>query len=75
MVFYDKENKRLLVFEQKATVDFWDRHWQSEDFLKTFYYGKNNWLIKKFITRFLKKGAKILEGGRGIGQNVYTLQL
>ncbi len=73
MMFYDKENKRLLLFEEKATADFWDRHWQSDDFAKTVRYGKNSRLIKKFTARFLKKGAKILEGGCGAGQNVYTL--
>ncbi|MDD5433620.1 MAG: class I SAM-dependent methyltransferase [Candidatus Pacebacteria bacterium] len=73
MKFYDKENKRLLLFEKKATIDFWDKHWQSDDFAKTVRYGKNSRLIKKFTTRFLKKDAKILEGGCGTGQNVYTL--
>lgn len=74
MEFYDKENKRLLLFEERATADFWDKHWQSNDFAKSVCYGKHSRLIKKITTRFLKKGAKVLEGGCGAGQNVYTLQ-
>lgn len=73
MKFYDKENKRLLLFEEKATADFWDEHWQGDDFAKSVRSGKNSRLIKKFTARFLKNNAKVLEGGCGIGQNVYTL--
>lgn len=74
MKLYDKENKRLLLFEEKATADFWDRHWQGSALTEMVRYGKNSRLIKKFTARFLKMGAKVLEAGCGDGQNVYVLQ-
>jgi len=74
MKLYDKENKRLVVFEEKATPDFWDKHWQLDDFVQKVKSGKKNRFIKKFTKRFLKPRAKILEGGCGIGQNVYGLK-
>lgn len=73
MKLYDKENKRLLLFEEKASADFWDEHWRSDDFAKSVRCGKNSRLIKKITARFLKKRGKVLEGGCGAGQNVYTL--
>ena len=74
MKFYDKKNKRLVLFEQKANSGYWNRHWQVSDIVKNVKLGKNNRLIKKFTNKFLKPGTKILEGGCGLGQNVYGLK-
>ena len=74
MKIYDKENKRIIVFEEKATSEFWDKHWQTDNFIEKVKAGKDNKFVKKFTTKFLKPKAKILEGGCGIGQNVYGLK-
>ena len=74
MKFYDKENKRLIVFGKSATSEFWDEHWHGDDFVKKIEQGKNNRMVKKFTNKFLTQGSKVLEGGCGIGQNVYGLQ-
>jgi SAM-dependent methyltransferase len=73
MKFYDKKNKRILVFEESATSYFWDRHWRTNNLIEDIKKGKNNKFLKKFTNKFLKPSAKILEGGCGIGQNVYGL--
>ncbi|MDA2922512.1 class I SAM-dependent methyltransferase [Patescibacteria group bacterium AH-259-L07] len=74
MKLYDKKNKRILMFEERATPHHWDAHWDTDNFIEKVKAGKNNRFIKKFTTKFLNPGAKILEGGCGIGQNVYGLQ-
>jgi len=73
MKLYDKENNRLVILEQKSTSEFWDKHWDEGNFIEKVKRGKNNRLVKKFTIKFLKSGTKILEGGCGIGQNVYGL--
>lgn len=73
MNFYDQENQRIVVIGEKATADFWDSHWQTNDFIGQVKAGKNNLLVKKTTGRFLRKGSRILEGGCGLGQNVYGL--
>lgn len=74
MKFYDKKNKRLAVFEESATSQFWDKHWQINDVDFDVKQGKRNWFVKRYTTKFLDKGFRILEGGCGIGQNVYGLK-
>jgi ubiquinone/menaquinone biosynthesis C-methylase UbiE len=74
MKLYDKINKRLIMLKQKADSKYWDKHWQTESLVEKVKAGANNRLVKKFTTKFLKPGAKILEGGCGIGQNVYGLK-
>lgn len=71
--FYDKKNRRLIIFQEKASSEFWDRHWQLGNFDKKVVKGKENKFIKKITNQFLFPGQKILEGGCGIGQNVYGL--
>ena len=71
---YDRENKRLIVLWQKATPEYWDRHWQTKNLVEKITEGRNNWFVRKFTSKFLKKGSRVLEGGCGIGQNVYGLK-
>ena len=33
MKYYDGKNKRLIKFQEKANPDFWDKHWQSDNFI------------------------------------------
>jgi len=72
--YYDQKNKRLVVMGEVATEDFWKKQWfKSDDFEKRVKSGANYGLIKKYTTRFLKPGAKVIDAGCGIGQNVYGL--
>jgi len=74
MKLYDKVNKRLVMFEKSASRQFWDEHWQSDNLSEAIKSGENNRFVKKFTTKFLNPSSKVLEGGCGIGQNVYGLQ-
>lgn len=33
MKFYDKGNKRIIIFEKLATYEFWDKQWQRDNFV------------------------------------------
>ncbi|ODS37375.1 hypothetical protein BEH94_07820 [Candidatus Altiarchaeales archaeon WOR_SM1_SCG] len=70
--YYDKVNHCLVYIEQKASSDFWDSHWNIDDFKSMVEGSKNNSFILKNTRRFFQKG-KILEGGCGMGGNVYCL--
>ncbi|MCD4742138.1 MAG: class I SAM-dependent methyltransferase [Desulfobacteraceae bacterium] len=70
--YYDKSNNRLVYIEQKSSPDFWDAHWNIDDFRSRIERSKNNQFILKNTQNFLKEGV-ILEGGCGMGGNVYCL--
>ena len=74
MKFYDRKNKRLIMVEQKADSEHWDKHWHLDDFVGRVKAGKDSRLVRKFTKKFLPAGSKILEGGCGIGQNVFGLK-
>lgn len=74
MTMYDSQNKRLAIFREKATPEFWDHHWQKEDIKKEIYSGKTHYFIKRFTRQFIPRGGRILEGGCGTGHVVYNLQ-
>lgn len=75
MKYFDYKNNRLLFFNEEATPQYWDKHWENDNFRKIVRNGKKNRMIlaetKKFLGR--PKGQKILEGGCGRGQFVYAL--
>jgi len=73
MKLYDKKNKRILMFEKEATPGFWDECWDVDNFVEKVKGAKNRF-IKRYTRKFLKPGARILEGGCGIGQIVYGLK-
>jgi len=74
MKFYDKDHNRLVCLGEKATDEFWDSHWDYEDFKKRVEAGKNSRFIKNISEKFLNQGDQILEGGCGIGQYAYGLK-
>jgi SAM-dependent methyltransferase len=71
---YDRSNNRIVVFDNAADHEFWDRHWKSLNLEHEIVSGGKNSLVIRFTKRFLPIGARILEGGCGIGRNVYGLQ-
>jgi len=72
MKYYDKDNKRLVYVDSRADESYWDQHWDSNNFKKSIQRN-----FDPFVTghtkKHVKKGSRILEGGCGIGQNVYLL--
>lgn len=75
-IFYDKLNRRLVYIKEKASSDFWDEHWDTENFRKNIESGRDNRFILKTLQRHIpdKKG-RILEGGCGRGQSVYCMHV
>lgn len=63
--------KKLICLKEKATSDFWDRQWQTEDWKKRITRSRNSryWfsILKKYLP---DKKARVLEGGCGDGHIV-----
>lgn len=75
MRYYDSA-KRCLVYEEfQPTPDFWDDHWSKDDWDEIKKKGEKDRFVSKITEKFLKPGRslKILEGGCGKGQYVYSL--
>ena len=70
--YYDKTRNRLVYCGYKATAQFWDEHWDVEKLQSTVKGNKNNPFILNYTKKFLKTG-RLLEGGCGMGGNVYCL--
>lgn len=73
MRYYDQENRRLVYIEENATPEFWDRQWEDEKLKKSILAGAKERFVYPITHRYLKPGSKILEGGCGKGQFVYSL--
>lgn len=72
--YYDKENRRLVYIGESASPDFWDNHWDTENFKGMIERGKNNRFILRTLGKYLPdKNGGILEGGCGRGQVVYCM--
>ena len=72
-VFFDSVYKRLVFIREKALADFWDRHWAKSEVEDAFRYSAVNLFITKNTSKHLRPGATILEGGCGLGQNLFSL--
>ncbi|PPR36179.1 MAG: hypothetical protein CFH36_00619 [Alphaproteobacteria bacterium MarineAlpha9_Bin6] len=75
--YYDRENRRL-VFEKesrrKADSKLWDSHWShysGEDFAKDVK--KKDRFVLYYTSKYLPRGSKVLEGGCGKGDKVFSL--
>lgn len=73
---FDRQNKRLVFIRGKANSSFWENHWDIDisDFpAKVRQISKYNFVVR-ITKKYLKPSdGPILEGGCGIGQNVYAL--
>ncbi|MFX0136207.1 MAG: class I SAM-dependent methyltransferase, partial [Candidatus Hodarchaeota archaeon] len=74
-IYLDRKNKRLVRIHKKSTLDFWDKHWNKLDFKRSIIRQKYNHFLLKILMRYLpEKKGRILEGGCGIGGNIYCMQ-
>lgn len=74
MRYYDNIQKHLVYIEESATPEFWDKQWEDERLRQSILAGANERFVYPMTRRFLKPGSRILEGGCGKGQFVYSLQ-
>jgi SAM-dependent methyltransferase len=74
MKYFDNINNRLVHTSKTASPEYWDAQWNTEDFKKTVTNGIKNKLIIKTTKKYIPPNElkKILEGGCGNGQFVYT---
>lgn len=72
--YYDDANHRLVFVGRPADSPYWDSHWSSHssaDFAQ--YVRVVNPIVSRYTHKYLMVGSRVLEGGCGRGQNVYTL--
>ena len=70
--YYDSKFDRLIYVDKAATDQFWDEHWQTDEFRKAITSSPNNWVVK-ITKKYLSVGSRIIEGGCGQANNVYAL--
>jgi ubiquinone/menaquinone biosynthesis C-methylase UbiE len=75
--FFDKDRCRLIDVhcDPAAAQSFWDRHWDrvaGNRHLAAIH--SPNSMVMRVTKRYLEPGAQILEGGCGLGQNVWGLE-
>jgi len=70
--FFQKEFNRLVFIDRKATSQFWDELWNSDDF-ESIVKSTPNSHVSKETKKYLPKQSKVLEGGCGRGQHVFAL--
>lgn len=73
--YYDKTKGCLVYVGQEANEEFWDARWQADDFQALVKVGsrRNNFFVD-YTKKYLQPGARILEGGCGRGDKVYSLR-
>ena len=70
---YLPNTAQLAMFKEKASAEYWDKHWSSFEFKKTL---QNTWssIFSEVVHKYLVKGSKILEAGSGAGNVLGALK-
>lgn len=71
--FFDPSNNRLVYIGNNASTQFWDSHWEKYNLEHTIKSARLNRMIRVPTRKYLPKGSRLLEGGCGLGQNVWSL--
>lgn len=69
---YDPEDHRILYFDAKADEAFWDDQWENLA-EETFSHPPRNRYVVQSTQKYLPVGSRIMEGGCGLSQMVYSL--
>jgi len=70
-IYWWPEGGKLIFLGEKATPNFWDQRWQSEDWKKTITRARKGRYFSGILNRYLPdKSSRILEGGCGDGHLV-----
>ncbi|MCK9378656.1 MAG: methyltransferase domain-containing protein [Candidatus Moranbacteria bacterium] len=77
MKYFDKINNQLIFIKKKSTPMFWDKHWENFDISNEIKKGSRDQFISRITKRYITPSTtkKILEGGCGMGQFVYSLEI
>jgi SAM-dependent methyltransferase len=70
-IYWWPEAGKLVFLKEKATPEFWDRQWQTEDWEKKITRSRNSRYWHSILKKYLpNKKSRILEGGCGYGHLV-----
>jgi SAM-dependent methyltransferase len=76
--YFWKEKNRLVYIDKQADKRMWEERWKEYSLRKLFYSHKHSKSSSKIIIEITKKylplGSDILEGGCGLGYNVFSLR-
>lgn len=72
-IFYENENKRIVFVRVPTNSNYWDDVWRSSNIESAFNASSVNFFIKANTIKYLRSEAKIIEGGCGLGQNLFSL--
>ena len=75
MKYYDKINNRLVFVQKQASQNFWENHWAKHNVEKLIKNASSSRVILCNTRKYLRVGARILEGGCGPGQYVNCLHV
>lgn len=70
-IYWWPEAGKLVFLKEKATPEFWDRKWQTQDWKKKITRSRNSIYRARILKKYLPdKNSRILEGGCGNGNIV-----
>ncbi len=68
------DRQALAFYREKATPEFWDKHWSATDLQTILRNSKDDGLFVPMVKKYLPKESVVLEGGCGMGHIVHALQ-
>jgi len=71
---YLPDKQALAFYREKATAEFWDKHWETDTLKETLRGAKDDGLFVPIVKRYLPANSIVLEGGCGQGYIVQALQ-
>jgi len=71
---YLPDKKALAFYREKATPEFWDKHWSGVDLQTTLRKSTDDRLFIPLVKKHLPQKSVVLEGGCGTGHIVHALK-
>jgi len=71
---YLPDKQAIAFYRERATAEFWDKHWQTDKLQEILRGAKDDGLFIPVVKRYLPANSIILEGGCGMGYIVHALQ-
>ena len=72
---YLPDRASIGFFDKPASPDFWDSHWGPNRLMLSVTHRESNF-FSDLVGSYLKpENGPVLEGGCGLGHNVYTLKM
>lgn len=75
--YFDRDKNRLVYVGEEPKPGMWDERWEKVDLEKLYFprsYSMEDKVVIDVTKKYLMEGARILEGGCGLGDKVYFLK-